>query len=902
MRRSTLPELLSELRFRLRALFGRETMERELDAELRFHVERETEKLILEGMSREEAGRRARALFGGVERIKEEARDARGVALIEGMLQDVRYALRGLRARKAFTAGIILTLGLGIGANAAMFGIVDRVLFRAPPMLRDPDFVHRVHRVRRDQTGERRVDRNFSFPTYLDVQRLAAGTLSEVAAFQTRRMVVGDREDAAEVPVTVASANYFDFFAARPALGRFFGASEDRAPEGVPVVVLSYGFWQARFGGRDVLGEQLRVDRMLATIVGVAPPGFVGLTDQGMPAVWVPLTAYAFASRGPRYTGGYSWSWLEMVARRNPAVSAAAAQADLEAALVGSWRAMQAQGPGWGSPEEAGVRAILGPIQLGRGPDAGPDAQVARWVSGVAVIVLLIACANVANLMLARSVSRRREIAMRLALGVSRGRLVRQLLTETGLLVGAGGVAGLLIAQWGGGVIRALFLADTDATVLTDTRTLVATAMLTMAAALFTGVMPAIGDRRLDVTAALKAGEREGGEKRATLRKALLVFQAALAVVLLVGAGLFVKSFLHARGLRLGYDTDRILLASVHLRGLRLDSARAASLGDRLLRIAQATPGISHAALAASVPFWSNEGRGLWVPGVDSVSTRGRFILQIATHDYFATMGTRILRGRPFGAEDRANAPRVVVVSEGMARLLWPREEPLGRCIHVSSPTAPCATVIGVAEEVRVRRLVDPREFTYYLPAKQFEGGLAETLLLRTTGEAEAQVGALRQRLQAEIPAPAFLNVIPLARMVDPNFRAWRFGATMFVAFGALALLLAAIGLYSLIAYDVAQRRRELSVRIALGAPRSRVIRMVIGRGLLLVGGGVLAGGAIAVGSASRLEALMFQQEAHDPLLFAGVTALLLLVGLIATAGPAWRAARVDPAAVLRGE
>ncbi len=899
----TPPELLSELRFRLRALFGREAMERELDAELRFHVECETEKLIREGQPRADAARHARLAFGGMERIKDDTRDARGIALVESVLQDLRYALRGLRARKAFAAGIILTLGLGIGANAAMFGVVDRVLFRAPPMLRDPVTVHRIHRARRDETGEQRVDRNFALPTFLDVRRFASGSLADVAAFQTRRMVVGDGEAAVEVPVPVASANYFTFFAARPALGRFFAASEDRAPEGAPVVVLGHGFWQARFGGRNVIGEQIRVDRMVATIIGVAPRDFVGMADQGMPAAWVPITAYAYAFRGARYTGGYSWSWLEMVARRRATVSEPTAQADLEAALVASWRAAQAQDAGWGSPEDARVRGILGPIQLGRGPEAGQDARVATWVSGVAVVVLLIACANVANLMLARAVSRRREIAMRLALGVSHGRLVRQLLTETGLLVVAGGVAGLLAAQWGGGVMRALFLPPgTNADVLTDARTLVATAILTLTAALFTGVIPAVSDRRMDVAAALKAGEREGGERRATLRKSLLVFQAALSVLLLVGAGLFVKSLMNARGFRLGYDADRVLVAGVQLRGLRLDSARAEALGAQLLRTAQTTPGISHAALAASVPFWSNEGRGLWVPGVDSVDTRGRFILQIATPDYFATMGTRILRGRPFGDEDRRNAPRVVVVSEGMARALWPREEPLGQCLHVNSPTAPCATVIGIAEEARVRRLMDAREFTYYLPATQFEGGLAETFLARTTGDAEAQVGALRSRLQALIPAPAFVDVVPLVRMVDPSFRAWRFGATMFAAFGALALVLAAIGLYSLIAYDVAQRTREFSVRIALGAPRGRVMRMVIGRGLLLVGGGLLAGSVIAVWAAPRLQELMFQQEARDPLLLGGVAALLLLIGVVATAGPAWRAARVDPAAVLRGE
>ena len=898
-----LHRLLPELRFRLRALFGRRDMERDLDAELRFHLERETEKLVAQGYRRDEAERRARLSFGGLERIKDDTRDARGVALLETFLQDLRYAARGLRSRRSFSAGVILTLGLGIGANAAMFGVVDRVLFRAPPTLREAGTVHRIYRMRRDGTGENRIDHNFSFAAFLDVRRLTTASFADVAAFQTRRIAVGEGEDAVEVPVTVATANYFRFFDARPALGRFFTAAEDSIPEGAPVVVLGYGFWQARFGGRNVLGERIRIDRMLATIVGVAPREFVGMTDQGVPAVYVPMTAYAFALRGARYPANYDWSWLELIARRRPEVSEARARAELEGAFVASWRLMEEQSPGWGSPEDAGVRAALGPVQLGRGPDANREARVATWVSGVALIVLLIACANVVNLMLARAVSRRREIAMRVALGVGRGRLVRQLLTESALLAVAGGVVGLLVAQWGGAAIRALFLPpDASAEVLTDGRTLAFTAVLTLAAAVLTGMVPALGTRRPDLASALRAGEREGGERRSTLRRGLLVFQAALSVLLLVGAGLFVRSLTNARAYRLGYDTDHILMAGVQLRGLRLDSAEAEALGARLLAAARSAPGVSHAALAASVPFWSNEGRGLWVPGVDSVQRLGRFILQIATPDYFATMGTRIVKGRAFGDADRPNAPPVVVVSEGMARTLWPQGDALGKCIHVSSATAPCTTVVGVAEEVRLRSVVDPREFTYYLPAAQFEGGLAETLLARVDGAAEAQVGALRSRLQAEIPAPAFVNVLPLVDLVDPNFRAWRFGATMFVAFGALALVLAAVGLYSLIAYDVAQRRRELSVRIALGAPSGRVVRMVIGRGLVLVGGGLAAGLAIALWATPRLEGLMFHQAARDPLVFGGVALVLLVIGLVATAGPAWRAARVDPAAVLRGD
>jgi len=895
--------LTSEIRFRLRALFARGVMERELDAELRFHVDRETEKLVRQGVPPAEAQRQARVAFGGIDRIKDDARDQRGVQFLDHLAQDIRYAARGLRNRPAFTAGIVLTLGLGIGANAAIFGVVDRVLFRAPPLLRDQATAHRPYRVRVEAIGEQRSDRNFSFPLYLDLRRHLTDVFSDVAAFQTRRLAVGDGAEARELSVTVVSANYFNFFDAVPAIGRFFTADEDSVPQGVPVVVLSYGLWQSQFGGRNVVGERLRVDRTLRTIVGVAPRDFVGMSDQGAPAAFIPITSYAFALRGAGYPARYGWTWLETVVRRRPGVSVEAATRALKAVFFTNWRAMEAEDPGWGSPEDARLDAILAPVQLGRGPQAGASARVASWVGGVSFIVLLIACANVANLMLARAVSRRREIAMRLALGVSRGRLVRQLFTESLLLAVAGGVVGLLVVQWGGATIGALFLpSEATGSVVTDGRTLAFAAMATVTAAVLTGLVPAWNAGKDDVVSALKASEREGGDRRMRLRRGLLVFEASLSVLLLVGAGLFVRSLNNARGMRLGYDSERVLMAEVNLRGLRLEGPQALALMREFLATAQSAPSVTHAAMAASTPFWSNEGRGLWVPGVDSISTLGRFILQIATPDYFATMGTRVLRGRPFNKDDRSGAPPVMVVSEGMARRLWPGADALGQCVRLNAPAAPCSTVIGIAEDARMRMFSDDREFTYYVPAAQFEEQNAGTLLMRVNGVAAAQVPALRTRLQALLPAPAYVSITPLARLVDPNYRAWKFGATMFVAFGGLALTLAAIGLYTLIAYDVAQRTREMSVRIALGAHRGDVVRMVIASGLGLVGGGIVIGLAAAAWLAPMMSSLMFRVGPRDPLIFGGVGVSLLVVGVIATAWPAVRASRVDPAEVLRGE
>ncbi|HEX9564281.1 MAG TPA: ABC transporter permease [Gemmatimonadaceae bacterium] len=894
--------LLNDLRYRLRALFRRDTMDREMDAEFRFHLDKEVEKHVRAGVPPDEARRLARASFGTFEGTRDETRDARGLMWLEQMVHDVRYSLRGLAARPMFTGGVVLTLALGIGANATMFGIMDRMLFRAPPFLRDHGTVHRLYN-HYMLNGESRIERNLAFPVYLDFLRTSEAT-EAVAAFQTRELPVGEGEDTREMSVTVASASYFSLFDARPALGRFFDASDDSVPAGQDVVVLGHGYWQSRFGGRtDVIGQRLRVGRTPATIIGVAPEGFVGLSDQGVPAVYLPITAFAFSMRGPAYPRGYGWSWLELAVRRKPDVSIAALEADLTASYIASFRRAAAIAPNVGTLETVRPRVTVGPVQLARGPQAGRDSRVVTWIAGVAFIVLLIACANVANLQLSRAISRQREVAVRLALGVSRGRLVRQLLTESLCLAILGGTTGLLVARWGSVGLRSFFFnAEESLSVVTDVRTLVFAGVATTLVALLTGLVPALQAGSGDLAAALKSGAREGNYRRSRTRTALLVLQATLSVALLVGAGLFVRSLRNVRDFRMGYDTERLLFATVNFRGVRLSDEEQSGLASRLLSAAREVPGVEKLTLAASVPFWSNEGRGLWVPGVDSVQTRGRFILQAGSTDYFATTGTRILRGRAFGESDPEGGAHVIVVSEGMAQAIWPGEDALGKCVRISEPTAPCATVIGVAEEVRIRLLVDDREHAYYVPAWQLGEPIYPQVLVRISGDRAAVAEALRRRLQRELPGASYATVVPMNSLTDPQQRSWRFGATMFVAFGALALVLAAIGLYSLIAYDVAQRTRELGVRMALGASVPDVMGLVVRGGLRLVTVGLVLGAGLALWGSKWMEDLMFRQSPRDPMVFGMVTILLFAVALIATAGPAYRAARVDPNVALRSD
>jgi len=897
--------MLADLRYRLRALFRRAAVERELDAELRFHIEREMEKHVRSGLTWAEAEVRARREFGGHDVIREQARDARGVGWVDSVVSDVRYAWRSLRTRPAFAVGVVLTLGLGTGANAAMFGIVDRLLFRAPAYLWDAERVHRFYGTYL-WNGALLTERSYEYRRYQDLQR-SATAFDALAVAETRQVAVGSGEAMREMTVMIASASMFGMFDVRPVLGRFFTEAEDGLPVGESVVVLSHAYWQSTFGGRaDALGQSISVGDGVYTVVGVAPAGFIGFSETEVPALFVPVTTFAWHT-APDFADHYGWSWLEIFMRRRPDVSVAAANADITRAYAQSWERQRDGATNFPTAADAAVRAEAGPVLLGRGPMAGPEAKVIAWVMGVAVIVLLVACANVVNLLLARSVTRRREVALRLALGVSRYRLVQQLMTETMLLAVLGGMVGLAAAQWGGRTVRSLFLQDDSlGAVAGDMRTLLFTAAITLLLALMTGLAPALQALRADVAGTLKAGGRDTGYRASALRSGLLLLQGVLSVVLLVGAGLFVRSLHNVRSLRLGYDIDPVVLVNATLRGVELDRAGAFALMDRVLEAAQAVPGVRLATPVVSVPFWSNEGRGPpHVPGRDSLARLGRFILQAGTPDYFDALGTRILQGRGFTSADRADAPPVTVVSQAMADALWPGMNAVGRQMRIGNDTMPFLTVVGVAEPMRGLRLENEAEYWYFLPLEQYRKLFRAPhgrLLVRVNGRAQDFVEALRARLQQEMPGSSYVTVMPLRTLVVPEQRAWQFGATMFLAFAVLALVLAAIGLYSVVAYAVAARTRELGVRIALGASLVAVARQVIGQGVYFAVAGIVLGGAIALAAARWVEPLLFDTPARDPLVFAVVTGILLVVALLATVRPALRATRVDPTVALRTE
>ncbi len=898
--------MLLEWLARLHDWFRRDRLDAELREELRFHADRlEAEAAAAVGPDSVETQTASRRRLGNVTRIREEARDRWSWPWLEHILQDTHHTLRGLRRAPAFTLTVVLTLGLGIGANAAMFGLIDRLMFRPHPYLRAPSEVNRVY-LQYTFQGETILNAGgHEYARFLDLARWTS-SFSQHAGFTARTLPVGIGTETRERPVATVSGTFFSFFDAQPVAGRFFGPAEDTTPMGAPVAVLGYDYWQGGFGGSDVVGEMLRIQNLDYQIIGVAPRGFVGVAEGKAPDLFIPITTYAGsqAQNNDRrdYATGYNWGWMSILVRRNPGVSTAEASADLSTAYVRSWNAERELSPGTPPVETARPVAIAGPVRVTAGPSAGLESKTLLWVTGVAVVVLLIACANVINLMLARAVSRRRETAVRQALGVSRGRLLAQTVTESTILALLGGVAGVALAQWGGAALRGLYAEAGALDVVTDWRALGLAAAVTLVAGVATGVGSSLAAGHGDLTGSLKSGIRDGGGRRSGIRTGLLVFQTTLSVVLLIGAGLFVRSLDEVRSLRLGYDPDRILAATPNLRGAVLNPAEVRALGERLIAVSAAFPGVEAAALARGIPFWSENVTYLRVPGVDSVRRLGRFPYQTVTSDYFETMGTRILRGRPLEGTDREEAPRVAVVSEAMAAVLWPGREALGQCMYVGADTMPCTTVVGVAENAFQNSLTETQQDKYYLPMSQAGTGPPDALLIRITTDPETHAEALRAALQEEIPGDGYVTVQPFEDLIDAEQRAWRVGATLFAAFGGLALLVAAVGLYGVIAYSVAQRMHELGIRSALGARAANLVRLVVGQSVRLAGIGTLLGIGLALLGARWIQPLLFRQSATDPVVYGSVAAVLVGVALASSAAPALRATRADPNAALRSD
>lgn len=895
---------LRTLPLRFRSLFKRSELEQELDDEIRDHIERQTAANITAGMSATAARTAALREFGGIERRKEEVRETRGFTLIEHFVQDLAYALRGLRRSPGFTAAVVLTLGLGIGANAAMFSVVDRLMFRSPPMLRDPSSMNRVY-LGTTRRGTEFIDNGLSYARYADFAKFTT-SFSRLAQVAEQTLAVGSGADTRELQIGAVSASFFEFFDAPPVIGRYFAEAEDVVPNGSPVAVLAYSYWQAQFeGSPGAVGSTIRIGPIAYTIIGVAPAGFAGFWPDQPPVAYIPITSYAggrdFQVRG-QWWDSYGLVLSTVVAQRKRDVSIATANADLSQAYVRSYQAQTEIDKRTAPLDVAKPRALAASILAERGPHESNLTKLAAWISGVALIVLLIACANVANLLLARALNRRREIAVRVALGVSRRRLVSQLLTESVVLAMLGGIAGVILAQAGGAMLRAAFLPrSVAASVARDPRTLLFAAAAAFAVGLLTGLAPALHVRHVDLSNSLKSGARTGTHQRSRMRVGLLIMQGALSVMLLVGAGLFVRSLNNVRAVRLGYDVDPELLVEVNMRGVTLDSGQKALLFDRLLAVAKTQPDVENASREESFPFWALSILNLKVEGIDSVRALGVFFMNAVSPEYFATVGTRIMRGRGITAEDRVGAPGAMVVSAAMAKRLWPNANAIGQCVKVGSDSNPCIYVVGIAEDIKGYQLQDDPGYNYYLATAQF-GPASGGIVIRTRGNSRHFAETLRRRLQGEMPGESYVSVLPFRDVMGEQMRSWQLSASLFVMFGMLSLVLAALGLFSVVAYNVAQRTHEFGVRVALGAQARDVARLMIGQGLRVSGAGLAIGVVCALWAGRFIKPLLFEESPRDPMVFGVVASVLLMTALLASLIPALRAARVDPVRALRAE
>ncbi len=844
-------------------------------------------------------------------RLRADLRDeARGAAparrtLMPAFFRDVRFAIRSLRRDPAFTLFVTVTLALGIGANAAMFGIADRLLISGPAYVRDARRVVRVYATTLPPGMRTFTTDGFGYVTY-DVLRRDSPVFDGFATYAIGDVVVGRSPDSAPARAGFATAGLFPLLGVEPAVGRFFTESEDAPASPEPVVVLSDSTWNGWYGRRaDVLGRTVVVNDEAYTVIGVAPPGFTG-PQLGRVDLWMPGSI-----QGRRMTQDWtrSWNsqWLKIVGRLKPGITFE--QAGAAATTV--WR----RGYTGGDPTDAQARFTVASLSADSRGAESTELRVLRWLTAVAGLVLLIACANVVNLLLARGVKRSREVAIRSALGASRFRVVRLLLFESLVLAIGGALAGVAVAYGVGGLARsALFTAVEWPNSPVNARVLLMSAALAIATGLLIGVLPAIRSTRAGVADALKTGARDGRGRRSRLRGALTVVQATVSVVLLVGAGLFVKSLWMARSVDLGIDT-RVMVFDVNRRSLAAYAEGPAREAERQRRrtflgttVDQvlALPGVERAAVAVGLPFGNRftiQVRRSGGEAMPTLSTGGPGISAVGPA-YFDTVGTRIVRGRAFGPGDHAGTEPVAIVSDFMARTVWPDRDPLGQCLLVGPDAAACTRVIGVAGDTHRGRLREDPSMHYYIPlGQELTLGFGGAVLVVRAADGDAPpVDAVRRLVRDMDGSITYVTAETVQDRIDPQLRPWRLGATVFLLSGLLALVVAAVGIYSVMSYLIADRRQEIGVRLALGATAGQIVALVLRGSLVLAAVGIATGEGIALLLGRFADPLLFDTSSHDPIVFGGVAGVLIAVATAATLAPARRARGIDPVEALRVE
>jgi len=884
--------ILSPIAAFVRNLFKRTSIESDLDDELRAYVELLAAEKVRHGLSPDAARRAALVESGGVDQVKEQVRDVRAGAAFEIARRDLRVGVRSLARTPAFAAAAILALALGIGANTAMLSVVNGVLLRPLPYADADRLVVILHKGRNPVAPANFVDWS---------RQTRSFSATAAAEFWTPNLA--GTENPEQINGLHVTAGVFPMLGVQPVLGRWLTERDD-APGVEPVVVVAYGLWQRRFGGdAAIIGRRISLDGRLHTIVGVMPASFKFAPFWATRAeVWAPI---ALGARAASRTG----QSLRVFARLRPGVTLRQAQADLGAVTS----RLEREFPG--TNRDVTVQPLKEKV-VG-------DIRTPLAVLFVAVsFVLLIACANVAHMLLARSASRHRELAVRTALGATRARLVAQLLVESSVLAAAGGIAGVLLAMWG---VRALAAAGPSmiprvADVSIDARVLLMTLGVTAGTVFVFGLVPALRAARVDLAAAFRDGDRASteGRGRSSLRGALVASEIALALVLLVGAGLMIRSFTALRAIDPGFDPRNVVTMTISTAGTKEaePNVRAAFFAEALARI-KAIPGVGSASYINHLPIagdewgfsFAVEGRPKPRPG-DSPSATYRVVFP----GYFAAMRIPLIRGRDISDADRVGAPKVVVINKYMADTYWPGQDPIGRRITLDDST--WVTVVGVAKNTVRDQWASPAQEEMFLPFFQDEGFLTDprtqraylTLVARASCEganrcdAAALAGPIARAVREIDHDMPISEVQTMSKVVDDATAESRFYLLFLSAFAVIAVLLAAVGIYGVMSYTAARRTHEIGIRIALGAQPGRVLASVVGSGLRLAVAGAAAGVAGALALTRLMAGLLYGVSPTDATTFAGVTIVLLGVAGVASYLPARRATRIDPLRALRSD
>jgi putative ABC transport system permease protein len=903
---------------RVRSLFKRRLADVELDEELQFHLDQKTQEYISTGYSAEDARYAALREFRGVEQSREACRDQRKINWLQDVAQDIRYGWRMLRKTPGFTAVAILTLALGIGANTAIFSLIDAVMLRSLPV-QNPEQLVVLARNGRDPSLP---DMSFSNPVWQQVRERQDIFLGALAS-SGMDFDLAQGGEAHSVKGMYVSGDFFRTLGVVPVAGRLLNSSDDmRGCAGA--VVLSYGFWQEHYGGaQSAVGSTIRLDRHSFPIVGVAPGGFFGVTVGQHFDVAVPICAEAAIPwpgepNGQEMLDRPSAQWLRVMARLKPGVTIAQANARLQvlgqeifqATVSNDWRAEEQK-------DFLARKLVAIPGSTGLS-DLDEYNQPLRVLMILVGLVLLIACANIASLMLARATARRKEIAVRLAMGASRARLVRQLLTESILMSSLGALAGIFLARWGCAIMVRLISTSEYHVFLQfglDDRIVAFTVGISLLTGILFGLLPALKSTRVSLTSAMKGTQSEEISTRSQFSSArwIVASQVALSLVIVIVAGLFVRSFRNLVNLDIGFNRTGVLLINTNLPLPHDSPAQRAAVSRQILDGLNSIPGV----ISASESYISPVSGRMWgleyklLKGGGPTGDDADAYMNFVSPGYFGTLRSPILAGRNFDDHDVAGAPLVIMINESMARRFFPNSQPVGQFLltrdvltNYTGPRrdAPPLQVIGVVKDTKYQTIRETNQSIAYFSVAQ-----AETLddprifEIRTAGDSASLKGAA-EKVVIETNKTASLEFQTLETQVDDSLRQDHLLATLSGFFGALALLLAMIGLYGVLAYTVTQRRKEFGIRIALGAQKISIVRLIMRDVAILLAIGISGGMAISYWATSLIEKMLFGLKGRNTGTIIISAAALISVALVAAYLPARRATQTDPMLALRDE